>query len=115
MIFLGKPALDTAVFQDIAGWLLALFAASLTLGWFTALLVGWVVLGPLYHERALKNGAPFEVGARVHILTGPYQGRVACVYAAWQQGEVRVECGEEAKRKFQDVFSPVEILRVDDN
>lgn len=41
------------------------------LGRFLGILVGWPIFGPLYHSAGIENGAPFQPGENVHILTGP--------------------------------------------
>jgi hypothetical protein len=84
---------------------------ALLLGWFSSILIGWLVLGPIYFRRALKNGAPFEVGDRVRILAGPYRDRICRVYALWQGCAVRVDLGEWEQRKLRDIFSPTQLLR----
>jgi hypothetical protein len=91
--------------------LAAVVILALPLGWFAAILVGWFVLGPLYYDQGLKNGAPFQPGDRVRILIAPHRDRLARVYSLWQGACVRVELGEEEKETFQDIFSPTQLLR----
>ena len=74
-------------------WLLVIAALALAAGFFLAILVGLFVLGPIYCDRAVKNGAPFRVGDRVLILAGSHRGQVSKVYSAWQGDSIRVELG----------------------
>jgi hypothetical protein len=86
-------------------------------GWATALcfmvgmLIGIFVLGPMYHHQSLLNGGPFVVGDTVQILNGRHRGRVGRIYSEWQQGQVRVDLGEEEKKRCRDIFSPSQLLR----
>jgi len=100
---------DWAAFRAIA----LVVAMAMFLGWCVAILAGWFVLGPIYYDRAVKNGAPFQVGDRVRVLVGPYRDRVSRVYALWQANTVRVELGEREKEKLRDIFSPNQLLRED--
>ena len=59
-------------------WLVGAVLLALPIGWFSAILVGVLVLGPLYYDRGLKNGAPFCPGDRVRILIGPRCDRIGC-------------------------------------
>jgi hypothetical protein len=101
----------------LAHWLnAALFAGLLALawcaGWFAALVPGWFVLAPLYFSRGLSNGAPYQVGDCVRVLARRQRGRVARVYEVWgERDQVRVELGEEARARFEDVFSYHEVCR----
>jgi hypothetical protein len=113
----GWIAWKCATFLDpLADWRdFAKFAlytgVGMLLGFFLAVFPGWFVLGPLYYDRELKNGGPFQVGDTVMILTGPHRGRIARVYSTWQGDNVRVEIGEEAARGFADIFSPLQLMR----
>jgi hypothetical protein len=95
--------------------LLAVGVISLLLGLLASVLVGWPILGPLYHDRGLKNGGPFREGDRVLILTGPHKGRTVRVYSQWQGDTVRVELGDLEKETCKDIFSPTQLLRADAN
>ncbi len=57
---------------------------AILLGFFLAIFPGWLVIGPLFYDRELKNGGPFKVGDTVQILSGPHQGRIARIYSTWQ-------------------------------
>lgn len=72
---------------------------------------GAILLAPLFHHRGLSNGAPFQEGDTVQVLTGPYRGTIAQVYSRWQGDTVRVGLGAAAEKNFGDVFSPTELLR----
>lgn len=103
-----------AALLDRTTWFLAIPALVLfvALGHFTGLLVGWPILGALYYGRMLENGGPFKPGDPVRILSRPHRGRISRVYAAWQGDYVRVELGDGAKERFEDIFHPAELLRV---
>jgi len=92
-------------------WLTAVFILALPVGYFTAILLAWFVLGPIYYGRALKNGAPFHPNDKVLILVGPYRGYISRVYKSWQGDSVRVELGQKAKDDFKDIFGPTQILK----
>lgn len=69
------------------------------LGYFVALLLGWVVFGPLYFARGLKNGAPFHVGDMVRVLVGKHRDRVVRVYQVWEsRDQVRMELSEQERK-----------------
>lgn len=94
-------------------WLICLLILGAAIGWFGGILTGSVVLGPFYMAVARWNGAPFHPGEQVQILTGPYRDRILTVYAAYRDPDkVRVELGEEAKKKWTDVFPATEVCRV---
>jgi hypothetical protein len=81
-------------------------------GWYGALIPGWLVLGPLYYSQGLKNGAPFRAGEHVKVLTRRHRGRVAQVCEVWaERDQLRVELGEAARVRFEDVFWPFEVCR----
>jgi len=113
------PLLFVITSMRVCGWppaigflgLLFIVVVSFVAGVFSALLSALFILGPLYHDRALKNGAPFRIGDRVRILVGPHRGRVTRVYSTWQGDTVRVELGEEAKAGFTDIFGPHKLVR----
>lgn len=86
-------------------------AADPGLGFFLALPVGWIVIGPLCRIQAWRNGAPFEPGDCVRVLVGPYRGRITCVRELWQGDRLRVALGPEADHAFKDIFSPTQLLR----
>ena len=67
---------------------------SLVLGFFVAVLLGSIILAPVYYYRVRKNGGPFREGDFVQILVGPYRGRLVRVCWLEQGYSVRVELGE---------------------
>jgi hypothetical protein len=97
---------------------LAVLVLGLLLGQFAAVLVGWFVMGPLYHDRSLQNGEPFRAGDLVHILVGPHRDRVVRVLKTWNIGDytgahrVRVDLGEVWK-DGEDVFLSHQVLLVE--
>ena len=95
-------------------WLACVAAVGFVLGRYAAIPLIWLLLGPVYHWRGGLNGAPFKVGDEVEILVGKNRGRVVKVYSQWQHDQFRVELGPEAEDKYQDVFSPFEVIRVRD-
>jgi hypothetical protein len=104
----------------LSHWLNAvLFTGLLTLawclGWFAAVIPGWLLLGPLYHFQGLRNGAPYRVGENVRVLVGRQRGRVAPVYEVCaERDRVRVDLGREARERAEDVFSYSEVCRTPD-
>lgn len=106
-----QPSLEIFTDTSAALGLLSVGALGALLGWQVAILAGWFVLGPIYRDRALKNGAPFQPGDRVRILVGPHRDHVARVYALWQGPSVRVDVGEKEKKNLKDIFAPTELLR----
>lgn len=95
-------------------WLVAAVVLALLLGFFVAVMCGWLILGPLYYARLQMNGGPFKVGDHVEILYGPHRGRVVRVYSLWQGYGVRVELGEKEKETFKDVFGATKLLKAKD-
>ena len=105
------PSLTMLSDWSAVAWLGAVIILAVPVGWFSAILVGWFVLGPMYYGWGLKNGSPFHVGDRVRILVGPHRDCIARVYSLWQGDCVRVELGAEEKEVFHDIFSPTQLLR----
>lgn len=94
-------------------WFLMVLLLSAPLGFMLAVFPGCVVLSILHHVRMLANGGPFYPGDLVQIICGPKAGTVASVYSEWQGDSVRVDLGPDAQERFEDVFTPTELLRVD--
>jgi hypothetical protein len=96
----------------------AIVGLALLLGYFAAILLGWFVLGPLYYDRSVQNGEPFHEGESVHILVGPYRGRIARVSKAWDVApwagahRVQVDLGATEREQGQDVFRSYQVCRV---
>ena len=73
-------------------------------------------MGPLYHDRSVKNGEPFEVGDSVQILHGPHRDSIVPVIAIVDIGtfagghRVRVDLG--GPEEEDEVFHSKDILRV---
>lgn len=118
---LAVPAL-VCWFVAPLNWLLdhwlnvALFAGLLLLawavGWFAAIIPGWLVLGPLYHDQGLCNGAPYRVGEDVRVLARRRSGQVAQVSEVWaERCQVRLDLGQVARQRVEDVFSYFEVCR----
>lgn len=84
---------------------------GLLLGFFVALFPGWLLIGPVFYYRELKNGAPFKVGDTVQILYGPHKGRISRVYSTGRGDTLRVELGAMEKDECKDIFSPDQLLR----
>jgi hypothetical protein len=95
----------------VAAFVFYLAAAGL-LGLLLALLGLFFFIGPFYHARGLRNGAPYRPGDHVMILAGRHRGRVVPVYAVWEERQqVRVELGDGEREAVEDVFSHVTVLR----
>lgn len=93
---------------------------ALLLGIYLALVAGsilaavlWLILQPLYKSRCALNGAPFHEGDLVRILVGRHKDQVVRINSTWRGDSVRVKLGEAEEEKFHDVFSPLELLRMD--
>jgi len=110
---LGTPA-DLSTFGPESRSYLFLLGISWLLGYLVGGLVGWFILGPLYHYRAEINGYPFRSGDRVEILVGARRGCVLRVAEVREErGEVRIEPPESAGRKEKTVFHFAQIIKVD--
>ena len=106
---LGRGSLPPiSVLRDWHFVLLTLFASMSV--FFGLLRTTSFVFNPIYDWRAKLNGAPFNVGDCVHILVGPYRGRVAKVYSV-ERRKIRVELGEQSKNNSTDVFSFIQVYR----
>ncbi|GEP43810.1 hypothetical protein BGE01nite_31010 [Brevifollis gellanilyticus] len=62
--------------------------------------------------RSHVNGGPFKVGDQVQIINGHHRGTVTRIYALWQGNTFRVELGLEAKAAFKDIFTQLQVMRV---
>jgi hypothetical protein len=80
-------------------------------GFFISLPYAFLVLRPLYWVQERRNGGPFKPGDRVQILAGPHKGKVTTVRAFWQNGQLCVELGCQAKAEFSDIVAPTQLLR----
>ena len=81
------------------------------LGWIASVPAAWVLFGPILMAQGEQNGGPFQPGDRVRIIAGPFCGRVAQVDTHWQHETVRVDLGDEPRRKYQDIFAAYQLLR----
>lgn len=90
----------------------ALAIIGAVLGSCLAAFPGMLFWGPLLHGRALLNGAPFRKGDRVQIVGGKFDGVQSEVYAEWRGDGVRVALGDEAAAGHEDVFAPVQLIRL---
>ncbi|MGZ7078834.1 MAG: hypothetical protein ACXVJT_05410 [Thermoanaerobaculia bacterium] len=93
----------------------AITIASFGVAILSACLLAALLLGPFYRFQAHLNGAPFEPGDEVRILSGKERGRVTRVYSLWQGGTVRVEISESAKSSFKDIYGGHQLLLVSRN
>ncbi len=88
------------------------------LGYLVSILVGWPILGPMYYDRSVKNGEPFQTGDTVQVLVGPHRDRIVRVVkvfdiAAWA-GAHRIEVDLGADGNQDDiVFRATQVLRVE--
>lgn len=110
---------EAGVFDSLmADWstillVLVCYAATSGLGFYAALFtLAWLILD-ISHKM---SGAPHEIGETVMILTGPFTGRQAIIYeiTPGQGGQPvpRVDLGDEARQKYQDVFAEYSLLRM---
>ena len=82
------------------------------LGLCLAVFPGMFVFGPLMHAVSRVNGSPFRVGDEVMIVCGKHAGRVARVYALWEERRhVRVDLGEQERKAVTDVYSETQVCR----
>jgi hypothetical protein len=92
-------------------WFIGVILLTLPLSLLLSLILLGLVIGPLYHHRGLKNGAPFYVGDRVRILSGRHLDKISRIYSTWQRGTFRVEIGQKEKDEFKDIFGPSDLFR----
>lgn len=97
------------------GWYLLVIILAAALGLMLGVFPGVLILGPILHVRGIINGEPFHEGDVVQIIAGPHRGTVTRIYSGWQGDSVRVDLGPAAQNTYEDVFSPIEILRVPNN
>ncbi|HQY88284.1 MAG TPA: hypothetical protein PK402_06475 [Tepidisphaeraceae bacterium] len=94
----------------------ALSLLAITAGGFLGVVVafwpgGWILSVPL-RVIEWQNGAPFQVGEEVVVLSKRFPGRIARIYEIWEERhEVRLELGEDEKLDFSDVLSYTDICR----
>lgn len=105
-----EPSLATLKNWRLLFSLIGIFLIWAMLGFFVGLVLGSIILPPLYHYRAIRNGGPFKPGDVVQILVGPHRGRVVRVHSL-QEHSVQVELGKQAREGFDSVFTPEQLLR----
>ena len=111
---LGTPP-DLSTLGAEAKSYLFLLGITWLLGLCVAGLVGWFILGTLYHYRAEFNGYPFRPGDHVEILVGANRGRVVQVVEVWDwRGNLRVDLGEFARPGARTYFHFAQVIRADD-
>ncbi len=84
-------------------------------GWFISIVVGWPIIGPFYMAAGERNGAPFQIGDQVVLLTRAHRGRVAVVtQVRHERGSMLVTFeGEGTPRP--DEFGDPQVRRVEIN
>ena len=93
-------------------YLVLLFLAGI-IGFLASLILGSIILFPIYLWRAKLNGAPFKANDEVQIITGPHHGRIGRIYEIWSdRKEVRVWLGPKESEELKDVFAYIEIFEV---
>ena len=93
-------------------WFLCLLTLGGAIGWFCGVIAGSCILGPLHEKIGRWNGAPYQIGDRVQILTGPNRDHVVQVRAASEDCNlVWVEMGEQSRKDGTDMFSGTEVSR----
>lgn len=86
---------------------------ELWLGAFVGVVIGFPVFYVVQYLVGRLNGAPFHRGDCVQILSSRHCGKIVRVYDEWpERGQVRVDLGDDLKRDVEDVFSYVELRRV---
>ncbi len=110
----GPTAASFSVFWGAWVWLAAVICGSVSFGLCAATVLGWLILGPIYHVREIGNGGPFKPGDVVRVLTGPNRGRITRVRSGWQGNLLRVDLGQQAEEEFRDIFAPTALLREED-
>ena len=85
--------------------------AFTALGWIVGALVYGILLVPIIIKI---NGGPFKRGDWVCILVGPYKNSVVRVnYVRPESNQMFVELGKEEKKFFKDMFSFVNVCRME--
>ena len=86
---------------------------TIPLGVFLGIYFGAILLGLAFHVRGIANGGPFRVGDIVQIIAGKFRGRVVTVYDLWQGNTFRVRLSDAGAEKFEDIFSPTDVLLIE--
>lgn len=104
---IGRAATITSL-----GTFVGCLAVAAALGYLVGGLLSLFILGPVYYGQGLDNGAPYQPGDQVRLLTGRYRSRVVAVYEVWaERGQVRVDLGDAERSAVKDVFGYVEVCR----
>lgn len=106
-----NPPLDAFRELSFLWTFLLAMVLSFFAGGFAAIIPAWFVFGPILYAQGLENGGPFVPGDLVQVLAGEHRGRTGRVYRQWQNDTVRVELGETAKARYEDIFSAYELVR----
>lgn len=114
MLFFGFPVSAGTIWltrmrfaQEPSMW-------ELLLGAFGGVVIGFPAFYLVQYSVGRLNGAPFHRGDCVQILSGRHCGKVVRVYDEWpERGQVRVNLGDDFKRDVEDVFSYLELRRMD--
>ncbi|MEZ0385806.1 MAG: hypothetical protein ACAI34_01970 [Verrucomicrobium sp.] len=114
--FFVRKGLEFSHFAEISMLLAFIFwLASMTgLGYlFGAVFLAWLIV-PLCRRM---NGAPYKIGDKVIMLTGPKQGLTStvCELVKGQGGQwqARIDLGNEARNSCRDTFEEFQLLRSD--
>ena len=76
------------------------------IAYLVSLIVGCMILPPVFRWRENVNGSPFHIGDQVEILKGSRRGEVVEVYDVWSpRFEARLSLGDKASEDFTDVYS----------
>ncbi len=105
----------TSIASDRQGmvFLILAIAAATGLGFFLGMFTCWPWIRPICSRF---NGAPFQPGDRVVILTGPLRGTAVEVeditksQGGWDV--VRLDLGPERRRTFSNIFEEYSLFRI---
>ena len=110
-----KPTLELLSNWSYLSRFTVIVLTVLMIGYLSALVIGWFILGPIHYIRGLGNGAPFHKGDLVQILVAPHRDRLARVYEVWEsRKQVRVELSAKEKEELKDFFSFIQICKEKD-
>lgn len=110
IFYLSAIGLPTTIAE--VGTFVGYLAVAAALGYLVGGLLSLFILGPVYYGQGLDNGAPYQPGDQVRLLSGRHRGRVVTVYEVWsERGQVRVDLGDVERSAVKDVFGHVEVCR----
>jgi len=112
-VFVGWKLLESPTLlldTSFLSWFIVETLVSLALG----VILSGLFISPFVCTLAGKlNGAPFQVGDLVQILTGEHRDRIARVYEVWEERrQLRIELSEQEGKDVTDVFDYFQICRV---